>query len=114
MAHFDEKSGIVDVKTSWGRWWQTVEEVFVEVNVEEGTRGKEIKVDFRTKSLKCAVRGKPVFEGKLFGPVVAEDCTWTVQDRKLLLIMLAKCSIVKEQNERFCWKSLFESECFTL
>ena len=31
-THFDEKSGIVDVHVKWGRWWQTVSEVHIEVS----------------------------------------------------------------------------------
>ena len=62
MAHFDEKSGIVPCKTPWGQWYQTMEEVFVEVNVPEGTKGKMVAVNFGPKHLSCVVKGENVFK----------------------------------------------------
>ncbi|XP_014681161.1 PREDICTED: nudC domain-containing protein 2-like [Priapulus caudatus] len=117
MAHFDEHSGIIEVRTPWGHWWQTLEEVYIEVNVAEGTRGKEVKVIFTTRSLKCEVRGEVVFEGALYGPVIADDSTWTIEDRRLVRIMLAKCPNVKESTVKTCWRSLlkdcYEADPFT-
>ena len=60
--HFEEKSGIVHCQTEWGRWYQTVAEVVVEVDLEEGTKGKEVKVDMAPNKLRVEVRGKVIFE----------------------------------------------------
>ena len=38
-SHFDEKSGIVSCKTSWGVWSQTVEEVNIEIEATESIKG---------------------------------------------------------------------------
>jgi hypothetical protein len=61
-SNFDEKSGIVAHNTDWGKWYQTVAEVTIEVDLEEGTRGKEVQVDIHPNSLKCVIRGKLLFE----------------------------------------------------
>ncbi len=62
MAHFDEKSGIVPCLTPWGKWYQTMEEIFIEVNVPEGTTSKMVKVIFGPKQLACTVRGEELIK----------------------------------------------------
>lgn len=62
MAHFDEKSGYIPCKTEWGQWWQTNEEVFIEINVPQGTLAKDIKCAFAPKHIKIAVKGETVIE----------------------------------------------------
>ena len=62
MSDFDERSGIVPCDTPWGRWWQTIEEVFAEVKLEEGTPAKSIKCAFKTKYLKVIVKDQVVIE----------------------------------------------------
>lgn len=62
MAHFDEKSGYIRCKTEWGQWWQTNEEVFIEINVPQGTLAKDIKCAFAPKHIKIAVKGETVLE----------------------------------------------------
>lgn len=65
--HFDERSGVVKSRTPWGTWAQTIEEVFIEVDVPQGTRGKDVKCDIKAKSISCAVQGKEIFKvGGLF------------------------------------------------
>ncbi len=49
LSHFDEKAGVVQCETDWGRWHQTASEVTVEVDLEEGTRGKEVQVDMKPR-----------------------------------------------------------------
>ena len=44
MAHFDERSGVVECPTPWGSWHQTMDEVAVLINVPKGTRGKDVTV----------------------------------------------------------------------
>ena len=43
-------------------WHQTVAEVTVLVQLETGTRGKEVQVEIKPNKLKCVVRGKLLFE----------------------------------------------------
>ncbi len=61
-SNFDEKAGVVWVTTDWGRWHQTAQEVNVEVELEEGTRGKEVNVTIAAGSIECVVRGALKFK----------------------------------------------------
>ena len=60
--HFDEKSGVVPSKTPWGSWAQTIDEVFIEVNVPKGTKGREIICEIKPKSINFILKGKEVFK----------------------------------------------------
>lgn len=65
MAHFDEKGGTVPCKTEWGVWWQTVDDVTIEISVGDGTSARDIRCDIKPKRLHVAVRGKVVLEASL-------------------------------------------------
>ena len=64
-SHFDEKSGVIESLTPWGRWYQTLLEVVIEVQVEKGTRGKEVAVEIKPSYIYCSVRQKKLFEVRL-------------------------------------------------
>jgi len=53
LSHFEERGGIVTSKHEWGRWSQSVREVNVEVNLEPGTKAKELAVCIRPNHLQC-------------------------------------------------------------
>lgn len=61
-VNFEEKSGAVPCTTPWGSWYQTMEEVFVEVNVPNGTTGKEVKCSLGSKHLELRVKGQEVIK----------------------------------------------------
>lgn len=61
-VHFEEKSGVVPCKTPWGSWYQTMEEVFIEVDVPHGTSAKEVNCRLGTKDIELHVRGKEFFK----------------------------------------------------
>ncbi|XP_003388155.1 PREDICTED: nudC domain-containing protein 2-like [Amphimedon queenslandica] len=109
MAHFDEKSGLVPCATPWGSWSQTIDEVFIEVNVREGTRSKDIKFNITPSKLSLRVSGELLFEGKLAGNIVADESVWTLEDRKLIRLVLVKSG--REASN--CWQSLLigQYEC---
>lgn len=65
-SHFDEKSGIVPCNTEWGRWWQTLEELHIEVKFAVSTRSKDIKVNVTNSSITCQILGKTLFSVSLF------------------------------------------------
>lgn len=60
--HFDERSGTVPSKTPWGNWEQTIDEVFIEVIVPKGTRGREIVCDISPKNIKFSLKGQEFFK----------------------------------------------------
>uniref|UniRef100_A0ACB8EK50 NudC domain-containing protein 2 n=1 Tax=Sphaerodactylus townsendi TaxID=933632 RepID=A0ACB8EK50_9SAUR len=77
-VHFEERSGLVPCATPWGRWYQTMEEIFIEVNVPEGTRGRDVECSLQSRHLALAVVGKDVLKGKLFDSTIADEATWTL------------------------------------
>lgn len=64
MSDFDDRSGIVACETPWGRWWQTIDDVTVEVQVATGTRAKDVRCTIRPSSITLSVAGTTVFEVK--------------------------------------------------
>lgn len=106
MTSFDEKSGIVACDTPWGRWWQTMEEVHVEVHVPDGTRSKDIKVDIGNKQLQVTAANTHYIQGKLGGFIHADESLWTLEDRCLIRLCLAKA----DQSAANTWQSLLEDE----
>ncbi|KAJ1127887.1 hypothetical protein NDU88_006280 [Pleurodeles waltl] len=105
-VHFDERSGVVPCYTPWGFWYQTMEEVFIEVTVPGGTTAKDIQCQIDSRRLSLTVRGKDILKGKLFGCTVADEGTWTLEDRKLIHIVLMKSN----RDAGNCWPSLLENE----
>ena len=62
MSHFDERSGVVYCRTEWGQWAQTIEEVFIEVDVAEGTKSKDICCDMRHRSIAVTVSKREILK----------------------------------------------------
>ncbi|PFX23552.1 nudC domain-containing protein 2-like [Stylophora pistillata] len=104
--HFDEKSGTVPSKTPWGNWAQTIDEVFIEITVPKGTRGREIVCDISPKNIKFSLKGQEIFKGELYGTVLADESTWTLEDNELVRIILMKSS----RDAASGWKSLLVNE----
>ncbi|XP_065127232.1 nudC domain-containing protein 2 [Paramisgurnus dabryanus] len=105
-VNFDERSGVIPCKTAWGSWYQTMEEVFIEVNVPPGTSAKEIKCNISSKQIELHVKSQQIFKGKLFGSTVSDEAMWTLEDKKLIRIVLMKTN--REAGN--CWLSLLEGE----
>ena len=61
-SHFEEKSGVIAASTPWGRWYQTGSEVVIEIEVEKGTRGKEVAIGIKPSHISCSVRQKKIFK----------------------------------------------------
>jgi len=102
MATFEERSGIIACETDWGRWYQTVEDVNIEINLISGTKGREVKVDISSRRIQCQIRETVILKGKLFANVIEDESTWTIEDQKLLRILLVK---VRKSDY---WESLLE------
>ena len=65
MSDFAEKAGIISHATDFGKWYQTVAEVTLLVDLEPGTRGKEVQVTILPKKLKCVVKGHLILEVRI-------------------------------------------------
>ncbi|NWX45470.1 NUDC2 protein, partial [Steatornis caripensis] len=103
---FEERSGVVSCGTPWGRWYQTLEEVFIEVQVPPGTRAKDVRCSLQSRHIALSVRGRDVLQGKLFDSTITDEGTWTLEDRKLIRIVLMKTN----RDAGNCWTSLLENE----
>ena len=57
MSNIEDKHGIVICETSWGRWYQTAEEVYVDVNAPAGTKGRDVECNFKNQSLTLKIQG---------------------------------------------------------
>ncbi|KAJ7395358.1 hypothetical protein BTVI_155288 [Pitangus sulphuratus] len=79
-APFEERSGVVPCGTPWGRWYQTLEEVFIEVRVPPGTRAKDVRCSLGSRDIALAVCGQELLQGKLFDSTVTDEGTWTLED----------------------------------
>ncbi|XP_051870234.1 nudC domain-containing protein 2 isoform X1 [Pristis pectinata] len=105
-VHFEERSGIVPCKTPWGEWYQTMDEVFIDVHVPLGTSAKDIKCNLGSKEIALSVKGTVILKGKLYGSTVADEGTWTLEDNKQVSIVLMKSN--REAGN--CWPSLLEGQ----
>ncbi|KAF9419566.1 hypothetical protein BGZ94_009365 [Podila epigama] len=85
------------------KWKQSLGDVDVTIEVPKGTRGKDVIVEIKKKSLKAGLKGQtPIIEGQLSKEVKLEDSTWTLDDQKEINIHLEKV----KGNE--WWKSVIE------
>lgn len=71
-------------------WKQTLEEVTISIVLPAGTRGKDVVCKIDNKHLLVKVNATTVLDGELSQPVKASECTWSIEDRKLLVIVLQK------------------------
>lgn len=61
-APFEERSGVVPCVTPWGQWYQTLEEVFIEVQVPPGTRAQDIQCRLQSRHVALAVGGREILK----------------------------------------------------
>lgn len=59
-------------------------------------------MDITSRRLQCQIRGTVIIKGKLFDNVIEDESTWTIEDQKLLRILLVK---VRKSSY---WESLLE------
>ncbi|XP_005104541.1 nudC domain-containing protein 2 [Aplysia californica] len=106
MTHFDERSGVIPCKTEWGFWWQTMEEVFIEVASNQILNAKEVKCNIKPRAISLSIQGATVFQGDLYEPVHADDAVWTLEDKKMVRICLSKV----HSTAAHCWPSLLKDQ----
>lgn len=105
LSHFDEKSGVVKCPAPWGNWWQTVDEVFIEVLPECQVKSKEVNIKCTNRKIACTVQNKELFNGKLFDIVHGEEIIWTLESSGTVLnIVLTKAEFKGKEQ---IWSSLF-------
>lgn len=75
------------------QWTQTLSEIEVRVpfKVPFPLKSKDVVVEFGKKTLKVGLKGhEPVINGDLKAEVKLDDCTWLLEDKKTVIITLAK------------------------
>uniref|UniRef100_A0A914XFM7 CS domain-containing protein n=2 Tax=Plectus sambesii TaxID=2011161 RepID=A0A914XFM7_9BILA len=92
MADFSEKNGIAECVVPWGRWWQTVDEVHIEASLDEPVTTKDLAIVIKNNRISLTVKGKVFFQGELCKVIQADESTWTLEDKKLIRILLAKAN----------------------
>ena len=86
-------------------WGQSLQEVTVNVPVPQGTKSSFLLCDIKTNSLKVGLKGQPpIIDGELYNPVKVDDCIWSLEDKKMINILICK----RDQSE--WWKSLLKGD----
>jgi hypothetical protein len=89
------------------RFTQNDSEVVVFVPVPAGTTGKQVRVDISTNTVHISLRGQPpVVVGDLYKPIKADDSTWSLEDKCLIVVTLAKSNLKFEE----WWPHIVTSE----
>ena len=89
LLNFNDDCGYDFGKYSWN---QGDTEVNIKVPLPENTTSKMLAVQIDTNFLSIGFKngGDIILKGKLFKPIKAEDSTWCIEDKKLLVVTLYK------------------------
>jgi hypothetical protein len=72
-------------------WTQVLAEVELRVPVRHGARGKDLNVVIEKEHLVVGMKGQPaIIDGKLHKAVRTDECVWTIEDKQVLVLTLAK------------------------
>ncbi|XP_037410336.1 protein BOBBER 1-like [Triticum dicoccoides] len=76
-------------------------EVKLSVPVPRGTKARSVVCEIKKDHLNVGFKGQPpIIDGELHKPVKVEDCFWSIEDGRLLSILLTK------RNRSEWWKSV--------
>ncbi|CAN4090873.1 unnamed protein product [Withania somnifera] len=85
-------------------WGQTLQDVTINVSVPLGTKSTSLAVDIKNNSIKAGLKNQPpIVEGELLEAVKADECFWSLEDKKQVAILMTK------RNQSNWWKSLFKN-----
>jgi len=72
--------GGAPVKESWGTWTQKDDEVELKLSIPAELKSKDCKVTFKKHQLTVVVNNDTKVEGTLFGAVIPDECTYTIEN----------------------------------
>lgn len=81
---------------------QTLQEVEVRVPLPvANVKGKDVDILIQQRSLRVGLKGKTaIVNGELYASVKTEECMWTIEDGRTVVITLTKC------NQMEWWKTV--------
>ncbi|KAI3897483.1 hypothetical protein MKW92_032831 [Papaver armeniacum] len=86
-------------------WTQSLQEVTISIPVPQGTKSKSVSIEIKKNHLKVGLKGQPcIIDADFFQSVKVDDCFWSIEDSKLISILLTK------QNQKDWWKYLVKGE----
>ena len=77
-------------KEGFGEWTQNDDEVEITFPFEDAVDKKKLRVDFRRQTVKVALAGVTTHELTLYSKVDVDNCTWTLDGGKSLVVTLEK------------------------
>merc|ERR1712107_752007 len=86
-------------------WTQTLQEIELRVPLGGAYKSKDLVVSIEKKHLKIGVKGKePIIDCDLPKEVKVEESTWTLQDKKVMMVQLEKV------NQMEWWSKLVTTD----
>ncbi|KAI3967651.1 hypothetical protein MKX01_039561 [Papaver californicum] len=86
-------------------WTQSLQEVNISVPVPQGIKSKSVSCEIKKNHIKVGLKGHPcIIDGDFFQSVKVDDCFWSIEDCKVISILLTK------QNQKDWWKYLVQGE----
>ncbi|CAI9097912.1 OLC1v1034431C1 [Oldenlandia corymbosa var. corymbosa] len=84
----NKENGLDMENYSWG---QSLQEVTINVAVPAGTKARFVACEIKKNRIKVGLKNQtPILEGELFGSIKPEDSFWSLEDQKMVSILLTK------------------------
>jgi len=81
-------------------WTQTLQEIELRIPLGGAYKSKDLIVSIEKKHIKIGVKGKePIIDGDLPKEVKLEESTWTLQDKKFMMVQLEKVNQMEWWNK---------------